>query len=90
MVRKHETLKDAPAVALGVIEKRWTLEPGVAMAEEYRQRTEEDAFEAAFTTGKGTNDPQKPKTPWYLDTQSGGPNPPACNRKRWIAYDDEL
>jgi hypothetical protein len=95
MVRKHETLKDAPAVALGVIQKRWTLEDVVTMAEEYRQHTEEQEFETAFAGFQTqpvtqSHAPGTQKTPWYLDTQSGGPNPPACNRKPWIAYDDEL
>jgi IS1 family transposase len=92
MVRKHETLKDAPAVALGIIQKRWTLEDVVTMAEAYRKNTEEDAFEAAFAgfqtqpTARRTYAPSKPLAPWYLDPTSGGPNPEV--KKAGIAYED--
>ena len=57
-------------------------------------RKEEKEFEAAFVskfasepTSMKTYEPQEPKTPWYLDPDSGGPNPPEDERKPGIDYD---
>ena len=38
-------------------------------------------------TNRTTYPPQEPRTPWYLDPESGGPNPPAEQRKPGIRYD---
>lgn len=85
-VRKHETLKEAPAVALGVIEKRWSLEQVVDMIQDYFDAKKE--LTKPKFTAKPKNrlpvDPMAPKTPWYLDPESGGPNPEV--RKPGIAY----
>lgn len=94
MVRVHETLKTTPAVALGVAAKRWTLEQVVAMTDDYGKRMEAAEFEAAFSESMFTTqpraartyEPQKPKVPWYLDPESGGPNPAV--KKPGIQYDD--
>lgn len=48
MVRKHETIKDAPAVKLGVIDKRWSLEDVVRMTDRYLKKKTDAQFEAAF------------------------------------------
>jgi len=96
MVRKHEALKATPAHVLGVTDKRWTLEDVVAMTEEYWRGKEEAEFEAAFEGFKGFKtqpraklvyEPQKPKIPWYLDPESGGPNPEV--KKPGIWYDED-
>jgi IS1 family transposase len=87
-VRKHETLKMTPAVKLGVADKRWTLEDVVAMTAEYVRAQDEATFEAAFAvkpSSQRTYEPVAPKTPWYLDPESGGPNP--AIKKPGIAYD---
>jgi IS1 family transposase len=98
MVRKHEALKGkTPAQALGVVGERWTLEDVVAMTEAYLNAKEEAEFEKAFADfnvrplAKRTFQPT-PKaellTPWYLDPQSGGPNPPTEERKSGVRYED--
>jgi IS1 family transposase len=94
LCRVHESLKTTPAVKLGVVERRWTLADVVAMTEAYVKRKEEDAFEDAFSVFTVTPSsqrvwqPQKPLIPWYLDKDSGGPNPPKGERKRGIRYED--
>ena len=91
LVRRHETTKQTPAVMLGVTDRRWTLEDVVAMTERYMQAQEAAAFESAFEsfstkpTAMRVYEPQKPLTPWYLDPDSGGPNPK--NKKPGIRYD---
>lgn len=94
LVRVHETLKTTPAVKLGIVDKRWTLEDVVAMTERYMQAQEELQFEAAFASSafavkpssQRTWEPVAPLTPWYLDPQSGGPNPAV--KKPGIAYEE--
>lgn len=92
LVRKHETTKTTPALALGIVERRWTLEDVIAMADAYWNAKEEKAFEAAFErfttrpTALRVFQPVAPKTPWYLDPESGGPNP--TFKKPGIQYED--
>lgn len=91
LVRKHETTKMTPAQALGIVERRWTLEDVVAMTNDYVKAQEDAAFEAAFEgftsapKSPVAYEPQKPLMPWYLDPQSGGPNPSV--KKQGIQYD---
>lgn len=93
LVRKHETTKTTPAMALGIVDRRWTLEDVVAMTEAYLKAQDEAAFEAAFAgfstqpRTQRTYEPQKPPTPWYLDPESGGPNPTV--KKPGIRYDED-
>lgn len=83
LVRRHETTKTTPAVMLGIVDRRWTLEDVVEMVDGYFKAKEDAAFDAAFAdpqfaTAPSSNrvyEPVVPKTPWYLDTESGGPNP---------------
>lgn len=93
LVRKHETTKKTPAQMLGVVDHRWTLEDVVAMTDTYTATKEERAFEAAFASFQTTPRPKlamepTPKdqllTPWYLDPESGGPNP--LEKKPGISY----
>lgn len=93
MVRKHETIRTTPAVALGVADRMWTLQDVVAMTDEYLGAQENVKFEMAFAskfsepaTSRRTYEPQKPKTPWYHDPESGGPKP--FVKKPGIAYDE--
>ena len=78
---------------LGVAAKRWTLEDEVEMTDKYLKATEDAKFEAAFAmlstepTAARTYPPQKPKTPWYLDPESGCPNPAV--KKVGIQYEDD-
>lgn len=68
---------------LGIVDRRWTLEDVVDMTDRYFKAKEDAAFIAAFespkfTTAPSSNrvwEPVAPKTPWYLDPESGGPNP---------------
>lgn len=91
MVRKHETTKKTPAQALGIVDRRWTLEDVVEMTDRYLKAQEDAAFEAAFSDfavkprARMVYEPQVPLTPWYLDPESGGPNPAV--KKPGIAYD---
>jgi hypothetical protein len=80
--RKHSTLKKTPAQEAMIATKQWTLDDVVVMIEQYQKAKTEAAFEAAFeakltktTNSSDTYEPQTPKTPWYLDPTSGGPNP---------------
>lgn len=90
-VRKHQTIKTAPAVAAGVIAKPLTLEELLALFDAFRA----DLYPVnrplryrprSVTT---TFEPQTPLTPWYLDPESGGRNPAPEDRKPGIAYDDD-
>lgn len=93
MVRKHETLKTTPAVALGIVNRKWDLLDVIAMTDEFLRNRENAAFEAAFESkfavrplSSLTYEPQKPKVPWYLDPESGGPNP--LVKKPGVQYDE--
>lgn len=93
-VRKHEGLDGkTPAVVLGVESKRWTLEDVVEMTDDYLRKQDELRFEIAFESqfsekprASRTYAPVTPKVPWYLDPESGGPNP--IVKKPGIAYDE--
>lgn len=76
MVRVHETLKKTPAVALGVADRRWTLEDVVAMTDTFHKAKEVAAFEKAFS--KFASHPVAhvpppikfaPRTQWRLNPQ---------------------
>lgn len=92
MVRVHESLKTTPAIKLGIAAKRWTLEDVVAMTNAYGKAQEEAAFAAAFEGFASkphvprAYEPQAPLTPWYLDPESGGPNPAV--KKVGVQYDE--
>jgi hypothetical protein len=93
--RKHTTIKKTPAQAAGIADKQWTLEDVVAMIERFHEAKLAAAFEAAFEAKwtKQRNvpksfEPRAPLTPWYLEVESGGPNP--AIRKEGVAYDSEL
>lgn len=84
MVRRHETTKVTPAQALGVVDRRWTLEDVVDMTDRYFKAKEEAAFEAAFATPRFSITPRAKRTyeptpkaqlklPWYLDPNTDRP-----------------
>lgn len=91
LCRVHESLKTTPALKLGIVDRRWTLEDVVAMTERYVKAQNDAAFAAAFegfqTKPRPVHvfEPQTPKTPWYLDPESGGPNPAV--KKPGIQYE---
>lgn len=94
MVRKHETTKMTPAMMLGMVNRKWDLTDVIAMTDEFLRKRENAAFEAAFASkfavqpsAMRTYPPQKPKTPWYLDPESGGPNP--ADKKPGVQYDTD-
>ena len=81
-------------MALGIVQERWTLERVVEMTDEYLKGKEDADFEAAFANftvrpkpSRVTEPTAKDKllTPWYLDPESGGPNPTV--KKADIQYD---
>jgi IS1 family transposase len=95
LVRRHETTKTTPAMALGIVDRRWTLEDVVAMTERYLEAQTNLEFEAAFErsaskpTASRIYEPTPKEellTPWYLDPESGGPNP--AFKKPGIRYDE--
>jgi hypothetical protein len=98
MVRVHETIKTTPALALGIADRRWTLEDVVTMTDEYLHAQGNLLFENAFASQCSTTPTSRrtytptPKaellTPWYLDPESGGPNPDV--KKPGIQYDDDI
>lgn len=62
------------------------------MTDKYLRAVDDAKFEAAFEGFVSKPKvprayaQQKPKTPWYLDPKSGGPNPSV--KKEGIAYDE--
>jgi IS1 family transposase len=96
--RKHMTLKETPAQAAQLTGDRWTMEDVVEMMDQYEVEKAEAAFEEAFalkyTAPRNTPNSYEPtpkdklKTPWYLDKDSGGPNPAPEDRKEGIQYED--
>lgn len=78
MCRKNEPIGKTPSVALGVTDRRWSLEDVVTMTGENPRAKEDAAFEAASTSKfaekpstRRTYTPRKLKTPSYLDRESG-------------------
>ena len=79
--RKHTTIKSTPAQAAGVADHQWTLEEVVRMIDAHLEAKLEAQYEEAFATLNFTAPrnrpkaykPVAPKTPWYLDPNSGGP-----------------
>ena len=94
--RKHTSIKQTPAQAAGVASHQWTLEGVVVMMDAYLAERERLQFEQAFTRlkfqaprrGPKAFTPVAPRTPWYLDPESGGPEPEV--RKPGIAYRTDL
>jgi hypothetical protein len=83
MVRRHETTKTTPAMALGITDKRWTLEDVVEMTDAYVAAQEAEAFEKAFSkfqtkpSSQRTFNPtpkDKIPLPWYLNPDSEPPS----------------
>jgi IS1 family transposase len=95
LVRRHEALGGlTPAQKLSVTEKRWIASDVVEMTDTYFKMKEARAFEEAFQskfnvqpTARRTWEPRKPKTPWYLDPDSGGKDCPQHLRKPDVDYD---
>ena len=97
MVRVHETIKTTPALALGIADRRWTLEDVVTMTDEFLRAQGNLVFEIGLDSQCSTTPTSRrtytptPKaellTPWYLDPESGGPNPDV--KQPGIQYDDE-
>ncbi len=90
--RKHLTLGTTPAVAAGVAGRIMRMEEIVEMVDAYAKRKQDEAFEAEFAkltplrTEPKSYEPVKPLVPWYLDKDSGGPNP--IYRKPGVRYQD--
>ena len=91
--RKHHTIKSTPAQAAGITDHQWTLEEVIKMIDRYVAQKENDAFEEAFAAKISkprsslpvVTEPVIKLTPWYLDPESGGPNPAV--KKEGIQYD---
>lgn len=77
--QKHGTIKTAPAREAGVTNHRWTIDEVVEMTDTFTAERDrlafERAFESKFSTPRSTPQtyaPVTPRTPWYLDVNSGG------------------
>lgn len=91
LVRKHQTIRTAPAVEAEVISAPLTMEELVGEFDIYRESKYPIIRPVRYKKRKTTPksyDPRSPKTPWYLDPESGGANPEV--RKEGIAYADDL
>ena len=85
-VRRHQTIKTAPAVAAGVIEQPMTLAELLALFDDFRADLYpvERPLRYRPRTNRRTYERQTPLTPWYLDPESGGKCPPMAQRKPGI------
>ena len=81
------------AQARGIVSESWTFEHAATMTDAHMKSQEEAAFEAAFSNYSTqprtarTFEPVAPLTPWYLEPESGDPNPTV--KKAGIQYADE-
>ena len=91
MIRKHQTIRTAPAVAAGVLDRPMKMEEACEIFEEYRELNFPVNRPTRYKKSreKVTYEPQEPLTPWYLDPQSGGLNPAPENRKPGIKYEND-
>jgi IS1 family transposase len=89
-VRRHQTIKTAPAVAAGVIDEPMTMGQLMALFEEFRAMYYPANRPLRYRprTNRETFEPVAPLTPWYLDKDSGGRCPPMDERKPGIQYED--
>ena len=76
-VRKHQTIKTAPAVAAAVVDSPFKAEELVEKFDGYLSEFKPVQRPSSYRkrTVPKTFEPQAPKTPWYLDPESGGPDP---------------
>ncbi len=90
-VRKHQSIKTAPAVAAGVIDQPMTLAGLLAIFDNFRSELYpvDRPLRYRPRTNRQTYEPRAPLMPWYLDPESGGRCPPMDQRKPGIAYDDD-
>lgn len=89
-VRRHQTIKTAPAVAAGVIPHPMALGDLIELFDEYRARfyPAERPLRYKARSNRTTYEPQAPLIPWYLDPESGGRSPALEDRKPGISYED--
>jgi IS1 family transposase len=94
LTRRHESINRlTPAQALGITDRAWTLEDVVVMVDAYHAQKHAMRHSPAFTSRftekqrpRRVYQPVKPKTPWYLDKDSGGKDCPPNQRKPGIDY----
>lgn len=92
--RRHQTLGTSPAVKAGIADHILSMEEIVEMIDAYQAAQTNAMYEARFVNL--TPIPSEPTgsippavgshVPWYLDKDSGGPNPPWWNRKPSVKY----
>lgn len=72
-------------------EKPMTMEELIALFDEFRAEMYPVNRPLRYRprSNRETYTPIAPLTPWYLDPESGGPNPPADQGKQGIKYQDE-
>ena len=89
-VRKHQTIKTAPAVEAGVTDSPLKIEELVERFDGYRSENHPIQRPSTYrkSTVPKTFEPKAPRTPWYLDPNSGGPDPAKDFRKEGVIYED--
>lgn len=89
-VRKHQTIKAAPAVAAGVIDQPMKQDELIALFDEFLAMTRPVNRPPRYKqrSNRETYAPQTPLIPWYLDPESGGRNPAPEDRKTGIRYEE--
>lgn len=91
LVRKHETIKTAPAVEAEVISSPLTMQELVGEFDIYRETKYPILRPLRYKKRREKLlpiEPRTPKTPWYLDKDSGGASPEV--KKEGVAYDDDF
>ena len=90
-VRKHQTIKTAPAVEAGVTDSPLKIEELVERFDGYRSENHPIQRPSTYrkSTVPKTFEPQTPRTPWYLDPESGGSDPAKDFRKENVIYGDD-
>jgi len=91
-IKKHSAIKTAPAVAAGIMDKPMTFEEAIGLFDEFRKELYAPKRPIRYKKRREmprTHTPQTPLVPWYIDPESGGPNPPAHLRKPGVLYKGE-
>ena len=82
MVRRHETIKTTPAIALGIVDLQWTLEDVVEMTDEYLCAVDNARFEAAFVARFNERPTSNRTYPEFRSSRSARKNFPLTDFRR--------
>jgi hypothetical protein len=81
-IKRHKTLRIAPAVAAGIISQPMKLEELLALFDDFRAQwfLVSRPLHYRPLSKRQTFEPQTPLSPWYLDPESVGRCPPMDQR----------